>query len=244
MKLSFALPYAFSLPELSTNYNYGQLRNQYYIVPMQSLHRSEPRTLPRIDRSFRSSMEALRSELFDPVHIMDPFEMDIVAYRQPYLMRRNKNNLADEINESLDNFKININIPKGMKANDISLELMRNGEILRLHGSYRIEKDNIVTQSQISRMFKLGKNADTSKVSAKLSDGVLQVIVPKIHRDVESANIKIDITENTEVNPEKVEIDKKDANNKAAHETESKEEQSTTELARNNNEDDFEINED
>ena len=246
MKLSVALPFTFNLPETSA-YNYRQLPNQYYIVPIQSHPRSQPRsqlrTLSQIDRAFQSSTEALRSEFLDPFHFIDPFEINSVSYRQPYLMRRNKNNPADEIKEDLEKFEININIPKGMTANDINLELMRNSEILRLSGSYKIEKNNIVRQSEISRMFTLGPNADTSKVSAKLSDGVLQVTVPKIKRDEALVNIKIDITDNSVAIPEKMETDKKDSNDKTAHEKESKLKQSKTVSlsASNDNEDDLEI---
>lgn len=244
MKLSAALPFTFNLPELSA-YSYGQVPDQYYIVPMQSQPRSPSRTLSQIDRAFQSSMGAFRSDLLDPFHFIDPFEMRTFSYRQPYVMRRNKNNLVDEIKESLDKFEININIPKGMNANDINLELMRNGEILRFRGSHKIEKDNIMRQSQISRMFTLGKNADTSKVIAKLSDGLLQVTVPKIVRDEEPVNIKIEITENAVAKSEKEETDEKHSNDKTAHKEESKQEKSKTESlpAMNNNEDDFEITE-
>lgn len=61
-----------------------------------------------------------------------------------------------------------------MEARDITLELVRNEEVLHLSGVHKAEKENIVSESWISRMFTLKKNADVSKISAKLSGlGVL-----------------------------------------------------------------------
>merc|ERR1712232_1078142 len=51
------------------------------------------------------------------------------------------------------------------------------------------------SESRISRMFTLGKNADASKISAKLSDGVVEVTVPKVEVDKVKESRKIEISE-------------------------------------------------
>ena len=44
-----------------------------------------------------------------------------------------------------------------MDARDITLELVRNEEVLHLSGVHKAEKENIVSESWISRMFTLKK---------------------------------------------------------------------------------------
>merc|ERR1712013_363260 len=61
------------------------------------------------------------------------------------------------------------------------------------------EKDNIMRHSRINKMFRLSKNADVSKISAKLSKGVLQVTVPKVEVDEVKENRKIEISEDVAV---------------------------------------------
>merc|ERR1712232_698631 len=104
-----------------------------------------------------------------------------------------------EIVESPDKYEILINMPERLKTKDITLELVRNNEVLHLSGEHKVEKDNIMRHSRINRMFTLGKNADVSKISAKMSKGVLQVTVPKVEVDEVKENRKIEISEDVAV---------------------------------------------
>merc|ERR1712232_884573 len=165
------------------------------------------RALQRMDPFFR-----------DP---FDPFEINSFFYPERAISRRNKQSLANimqslddatnlimrsnstpnrrrrEIVESSDKFEIFIDVPEGMEAKDITLELVRNDEVLHLSGIHKVEKDNIVSESRISRMFTLGKNTDPAKISAKLSDGVLVVTVPKVEVEEVKESRKIEIAEET-----------------------------------------------
>merc|ERR1712232_281635 len=111
------------------------------------------------------------------------------------IMRSKTMSKRREIVESPDKYEIFIDVPEGMDAKDITLELVRNEEVLHLSGVHKAEKENIVSESRISRMFTLGKNADASKISAKLSDGVVEVTVPKVEVDKVKESRKIEISE-------------------------------------------------
>jgi HSP20 family molecular chaperone IbpA len=157
----------------------------------------------------------------DPFDVFDPFVMDPFYHPQRSAMSRSINNSLNsmanimqslndatnlvlgsnpkskrrEIVESPDKYEIFINVPEGMETKDITLELVRNDEVLHLSGVHKAEKDNIVSESRINRMFTLGKNADTSKISAKLSGGVVAVTVPKIEVDKVKESRRIEISE-------------------------------------------------
>ena len=112
------------------------------------------------------------------------------------MMTRRKNVSArPEVTEKPDCFEISIVLPTGMEAKDVSLELLNDDQVLYLSGENKVEKDNILSQSRISRMFKMGNNADTNNISAKLSEGVLHVTVPKLEKKEEKQSKKIDIVQ-------------------------------------------------
>lgn len=220
MKLSTSLPIALSLPHATAYSVWHRPSRPRYVIRVQPEARSQP-SLLQTARALQSQMDPFFRDTYDP---FDPFEMESLFYPRRTVTRRNINNnlnsmanmvnamqsLDDatnlimrsktmskrrEIEESPDKYEIFIDVPEGMEAKDITLELVRNEEVLHLSGVHKAEKENIVSESRISRMFTLGKNADVSKISAKLSDGVVEVTVPKVEVDKVKESRKIEISE-------------------------------------------------
>merc|ERR1712125_33349 len=111
------------------------------------------------------------------------------------MIRQKSVSARPEVTEKPDSFEISIVLPTGMEAKDVSLELLNDDQVLHLSGENKVEKDNILSQSRISRMFKMGNNADTDNISAKLFEGVLHVTVPKLEKKEEKQSKKIDIVQ-------------------------------------------------
>ena len=204
MKLSVALPRQFYFPQ-SSAYSFGYRPRQQYFVHV----RPQPSMVETV-RTLQAPIDAL---------FQDPFELDSFYLRESALMRRKKqilasflrdfDNTADletkrktlsarrEVTEKPDSFDISVALPTGMEAKDISLELLHNDRVLYLSGEKKVEKDNTFSQSRIGRMFKMSNNADTNKISAKLSEGVLHVTVPKLEKKEEKQSKKIDIVQDS-----------------------------------------------
>lgn len=96
-----------------------------------------------------------------------------------------------EINETKDKYSISIDVP-GVKPSDMSIELQDDGQVLHLSGGRKIKKGDQETETKFSQRFTIGKNVDTTKLSADLSDGVLTVTAPKKEKP---EPVKIAITE-------------------------------------------------
>jgi len=202
MKLTAALPLYFSLPQSSAYVFRSRPRQQYFV----QVH-PQPSMVETV-RTLQAPIDAF---------FQDPFELDPFLYREAALMKRRKKMLArffrdvdnttdmmirqksvsarPEVTEKPDSFEISIVLPTGMEAKDVSLELLNDDQVLYLSGENKVEKDNILSQSRISRMFKMGNNADTNNISAKLYEGVLHVTVPKLEKKEEKQSKKIDIVQ-------------------------------------------------
>lgn len=205
MKLTAAVPVYMYAPE-STAYIHGYPR-QNIIVKSQ----------PRLQPSLIDTVRALQGpSLIDALFDDDDFVFQRPARRissnglttffrdfddaAGRIMTQNTVSLRSEVSETTTGYDISIDVP-GMNANDISLQLANNDRVLKLSGSRKVEKDNIVSQSQFNRVFVLGKDADVAGISAKLSDGVLRVTVPKIPMTNHNNDVTmIEITEDSNVN--------------------------------------------
>lgn len=99
-----------------------------------------------------------------------------------------------EINESDDKFQIALDVP-GIKASDITAQLENDGRVLHVSGGRKMTKDGVTSETKFEKRFTVGRNVDTTKVSANLSDGVLTVTAPKVKKE-EPETMKIEITEN------------------------------------------------
>ena len=100
-----------------------------------------------------------------------------------------------EIKESDSTYEIAIDIPDEVHASDMKVELEENGTVLHVSGERKVEEKNKVVQSRFEKLFTIGSNIDTSKISANLADGVLVLQAPKLVADAEMTKQSITITE-------------------------------------------------
>ena len=99
-----------------------------------------------------------------------------------------------EIHEDDDKYSIAIDVP-GVKSEDMTIKLEENGQVLNLSGGRKIKKsDGTVSETKFVKRFTIGENVDVDKITASLSDGVLEVTAPKKAVEKKEAHI-IKITE-------------------------------------------------
>ena len=83
-----------------------------------------------------------------------------------------------EIHEDDQKYSIAIDVP-GVKSEDMSIKLEENGTVLQLSGGRKVKRGNDVSETKFVKRFTIGDNVDTEKITANLSDGVLEVTAPK-----------------------------------------------------------------
>ena len=83
-----------------------------------------------------------------------------------------------EITENEKQFRLTVDVP-GMKPEDLKIELEDDGRVLHMHGGRKIKSDTSYEEYKFDKHFKLGRNVDTPKITAHLSDGVLVLTAPK-----------------------------------------------------------------
>jgi HSP20 family protein len=84
-----------------------------------------------------------------------------------------------EVTESDREFRLSVDVP-GVKQDDMTIELVNDGRVLRVSGGRRSTTDASHEGYNFDGRFALGKNLVTSKITAHLSDGVLVLTAPKM----------------------------------------------------------------
>jgi HSP20 family protein len=98
-----------------------------------------------------------------------------------------------EIKESDGTYEIIVDVPDGVKASDVAVELENDGTVLHLSGELRQEENGmLVSETRFEKRFTIGTNVDTDNITANLSDGVLVLTAPKLETEQKR---KITITE-------------------------------------------------
>lgn len=89
---------------------------------------------------------------------------------------------------------------QGAEASDVNLRLDEDGRVLTISGETKREEGGISVHSRFDRAFALNRDVDTSKISARIDDGVLTIIAPKHNEEEVKENVRrIDIVENKKV---------------------------------------------
>ncbi len=83
-----------------------------------------------------------------------------------------------EITENDKQFRLAVDVP-GMKTDNLKIELEDDGRVLHMSGGRKFKSDKSYEEYKFDKHFKLGRNVDTSKITAHLSDGVLVLTAPK-----------------------------------------------------------------
>ena len=107
-------------------------------------------------------------------------------------------NFKPKINtrETQENYHIEVELA-GVKKKDVDINV--EGNILTISGERNVreevkEEDYHKVESRyglFSRNFSLPEKVDTSHIEAELTNGILEIIVPKITMDTSSQNIEI-----------------------------------------------------
>lgn len=149
--------------------------------------------------------------LFSRRHMMDPFDHFMPVRRnRPFedspgfeLVRSSP---SLEIKELDNEYEIQVDIPEGLTAADVSLEVYDG--YLHLTGKRRVDEDGRVSETRFERLFSVGDNVNVDEIKANLSDGTLVVKAPKVEVETGKNKITIPITE-TPVLPDEEEVKQK-----------------------------------
>ena len=85
-----------------------------------------------------------------------------------------------EINETDGCIKISVDIPDGIKASDMKVEVENDGTLLHLSGKLELEKDRTKSLHRFDKQFSIGPHLDVDNMTANFSDGVLVLSAPKV----------------------------------------------------------------
>jgi HSP20 family protein len=77
----------------------------------------------------------------------------------------------------------------GVKAEDMTMQLVDNNRALHLSGGRKFQNRDTVEESKFERRFTIASDIDVEKIKAALSNGVLTITTPKKEPEKESPRI-------------------------------------------------------
>mmetsp|Transcript_7362 Transcript_7362/g.9637 ORF Transcript_7362/g.9637 Transcript_7362/m.9637 type:complete len:165 (-) Transcript_7362:95-589(-) len=83
-----------------------------------------------------------------------------------------------EVTENKRQFRLAVGVP-GVKPDNMKIELENDGRVLHMSGGRKAKTDTSYEEYKFEKRFTLGKDLDTSKITAHMSDGVLVLTAPK-----------------------------------------------------------------
>ena len=100
-----------------------------------------------------------------------------------------------EVTDNSKQFRLAVDVP-GVKAEDIKVDLEHDGRVLHMAGQRKVENENSYEEYKFDKRFTLGKDLDTTELTAHLSDGVLVLTAPKKEKEEpKAASVPITIGE-------------------------------------------------
>jgi len=102
-----------------------------------------------------------------------------------------------EITDNDDSIKISLDVP-GVNADDISVTLEEDGQVLSISGHRELEKEGYSYSSKFSQSFSLDPSVELDKFKADLDKGVLVITAPKDKKQLEQKVRKIPIMQSAE----------------------------------------------
>ena len=107
-------------------------------------------------------------------NIIDQFFNDL-SY-DPHFSLMNMNNVSNYFNENEKEYYLTMDVP-GMSKNDIEVTFDSNR--LKISGQRKSDKYDSYEYGKIERSFSVPSNVEADKISAKIDNGVLKVLLPK-----------------------------------------------------------------
>ena len=86
-----------------------------------------------------------------------------------------------EVTENDKQFRLAVELP-GVKEDNMKVELENEGRLLHLTFNKKEKTETSFKEFKFDKRFTLGKNLDTSKLTAHLNDGVLVLTAPKLEK--------------------------------------------------------------
>ena len=83
-----------------------------------------------------------------------------------------------EVTENEKQFRLAVDVP-GVKEEDMKIKLENDGRVLHLFGGRKEKTESSFKEIKFDKRFTLGKDLDTSKLTAHLSHGLLVLTAPK-----------------------------------------------------------------
>jgi len=116
----------------------------------------------------------LNNEIDTFDNIIDQFFNDL-SY-DPRFSLINTNNVSNYYNENEKEYYLTMDVP-GMSKDDI--EVAFDKDRLKITGQRKSDKYDSYEYGQIEKTFNVPNNVETDKISAKIDNGVLKVLLPK-----------------------------------------------------------------
>ena len=88
----------------------------------------------------------------------------------------NTNSVSNYYNENEKEYYLTMDVP-GMSKDDI--EVAFDNDRLKITGQRKSDKYDSYEYGQIEKTFNVPNNVETDKISAKIDNGVLKVLLPK-----------------------------------------------------------------
>ncbi|XP_022194728.1 alpha-crystallin A chain [Nilaparvata lugens] len=109
------------------------------------------------------------------------------GYLRPWRLLESQDSGISNIEEDPDNFKVNLDVQQ-FKPEEISVKLSDDNIVIEGKHEERKDQHGFISR-QFCRRYKLPENVDLQRLESRLSsDGVLQLIAPKIIDDSVSNN--------------------------------------------------------
>lgn len=116
----------------------------------------------------------LNNEIYTFDNIIDQFFNDL-SY-DPRFSLMNTNNVSNYYNENEKEYYLTMDVP-GMSKDDIEVTFDNNR--LKISGQRKSDKYDSYEYGKMERTFSVPNNVETDKISAKIDNGVLKVLLPK-----------------------------------------------------------------
>ena len=116
----------------------------------------------------------LNNEIDTFDNIIDQFFNDLSYDTRFSLM--NTNNVSNYYNENEKEYYLTMDVP-GMSKDDIEVTFDSNR--LKISGQRKSDKYDSYKYGKMEKTFNVPSNVETDKISAKIDNGVLKVLLPK-----------------------------------------------------------------
>lgn len=120
------------------------------------------------DDDFFTSDPLVPSKLLGIPPTLTHFKADTMRHSSPRY----------EVTENDKQFRLAVDVP-GVKPDQMKIELENDGRVLHISGGRKAKTDTSYEEYKFDKRFTLGKDLDTAKITAHLSDGVLVMTAPK-----------------------------------------------------------------